>query len=488
MGDSGTPLKTKIDKEACRRIYSTPGNEPNSEASRKEANIEVTPRVKSKKPILLTGGWLIDPLTNRDGINDILIKGEIISSVGKRIRTDADAQIIECQGYIICPAFCDAHVHLRTPGQQRKENITTGCRAAARGGITTFLSMPNTSPPIDTPKRVASLLKRYADEGSLELRIAGAITRGQNGKEPADWEGMLQAGAIAFTDDGRWVRDDSIMCEALLFSHRRDVLILSHAEDTSLHNRGCINRGKVSRSLKLPGITIESEVKAIDRDIKLAEETGGRLHIQHISTAKGVELVRKAKKKGIKVTCEATPHHLLLTEDAVMESGPQAKMNPPLRTEYDRQALIKGIKDGTIDIIATDHAPHTPSEKRKSLREAPFGVTGLETMFAAVYNELVLSGIIPLPRLIELIAQNPRNLFGLEQISIRRGSRADLVIIDPDRYWTVCADDFKSRGKNNPFIGWTFTGKVLCTIHRGSIVHIDEALVQNSLHPSLIKT
>jgi dihydroorotase len=412
-----------------------------------------------------------------DGVGDIFIRGESIVSVGKNIKPSKDAMVVDCSRLVICPAFCDAHVHLRTPGQQRKENIVTGCHAAARGGVTTMLTMPNTMPPIDSLRRVASILSRYKSEGFLEIHIAGAISKGQRGKHDADWEGMLKAGAVAFTDDGKWTADDSLMRDALEFSRGRDIPILSHAEDASLHIGGCVNLGIISRSLNVPGIPVESEVEAIRRDIELAKKTGGRLHIQHVSTADGVELIKQAKKKGVRVTCETTPHHLLLNEEVVPKLKGLAKMNPPLRTESDRRALIKGVKDGTIDMIATDHAPHTKREKRKSISMAPFGVTGLETMFSAVYGELVLGGGISLSGLIELISHKPRSIFGFEGISLRAGCRADLVIIDPERRWVVREKDFKSRGKNSPFIGREFTGKVLCTIHRGEVVFKDNAFI-----------
>jgi len=437
----------------------------------------MTPSANSQKSILLKGARLVDPRARLDDVGDILIRGESIVSVGKNMPPPENTMVVDCSGLTICPAFCDAHVHLRTPGRRRKENILTGSRAAARGGVTTIVTMPNTVPAIDNPRRVSSILDRYKTEGFLETCIAGAISKGQKGQEEADWEGMLNAGAVAFTDDGKWTADEGIMRDALAFGKRRDVPILSHAEDASLHNNGCVNLGKISRSLGVPGIPVESEVEAIRRDIRLAKETGGRLHIQHLSTALGIELIKRAKKKGVRVTCEATPHHLLLNEEAVLKLKASAKMNPPLRTESDRLALIKGIKDGTIDIIATDHAPHTKLEKQQDIFRAPFGVTGLETLFSAVYNELVLGGVIQLDRLIELISHNPRSIFGLQRIALEAGSRADLVIIDPGCRWVVREKDFKGRGKNSPFIGREFTGRVLCTIHRGEIVFKDHSFI-----------
>ena len=418
--------------------------------------------------IILKGAHLVDHQSGLDQRGDIVIDGETIASVNNDTQSTASkSRTIDVSDYVICPAFCDVHVHLRTPGQEEKEDIPSGCKAAARGGITTMVTMPNTSPPVDSPETVASLTKRYSDEGSLEIFIAPTISSGRKGGVAADWEGMLKAGAVAFTDDGDWVADEKLMHDVLEFSARSKVLVLSHAEDKSLHDGGCVNDGYASRYLRVPAMPAESEIAAVRRDIGLCATTGGRLHIQHVSTGGAIELIRRAKKEGLPVTCEATPHHLLLTEEDVVNLGTNGKMNPPLRSEHDRRELIKGLQDGTIDIIATDHAPHTVDDKKKSITEAPFGVTGLETMFASLHEELVLPGKITLLKLIELMTSKPRGLFNLPPVALQPGSRADLAIIDPSENWAVEAEDFQSKGKNNPFVHDFFTGQVVCTIHRG---------------------
>jgi len=423
---------------------------------------------KPGDPIILKGARLVDHQSGLDRVGDIVITGETIASVDKDTGSTAgESRVIDVSDYVICPAFCDAHVHLRTPGQEEKEDIASGCKAAARGGVTTMVTMPNTSPPIDSPEAVASLAKRYSDEGFLEIFIAPAISSGRKGSVAADWEGMLKAGGVAFTDDGDWAADEKLMHDVLEFSSRTKVLVLSHAEDKSLHDGGCVNDGYASRYLRVPAIPAESEVAAVKRDIELCAKTGGRLHIQHVSTGGAIELIRKAKKEGLPVTCEATPHHLLLTEEDVINLGTNGKMNPPLRSEHDRRELLKGLQDGTVDIIATDHAPHTVDDKKKSITEAPFGVTGLETMFASLHEELVLPGKITLSKLIELLTSKPRGLFNLPPVALQPGSRADMAIIDPGENWAVEAEDFLSKGKNNAFIHEFFTGQVVCTIHRG---------------------
>jgi dihydroorotase len=330
--------------------------------------------------------------------------------------------------------------------------------------------MPNTSPPVDSPEAVTSLRERYSKEGSLEIFIAPAISKGRGGTTAADWRGMLQAGGVAFTDDGDWVADEALMRGILEFSGGNNIPVLSHAENKALHDGGVVQKGYASTYFRVPGIPSKSEAAAVRRDIELCATTGGRLHIQHISTEEAVDLVTKAKSEGLAVTCEATPHHLLLTEEDVIKLGPNGKMNPPLRNEHDRRALVGGLIDGTVDIIATDHAPHTVEEKKKDMREAPFGITGLETMFASLHDKLVLPGKISLAKLIELITSKPRKLFNLTPISLQAGSRADLAVIDPECNWHVKEEDFLSKGKNSPFVNNFFTGKVVCTIHRGKVV------------------
>ena len=288
----------------------------------------------SGSAILLKGARLVDPQAGLDGVGDIVIEGEMIASVAKDVEpVDGGTRVLDVSGFVICPAFCDAHVHLRTPGQEEKEDIVSGCNAAARGGVSSMVTMPNTSPPVDSPGAVTALAERYSKEGFLEITIAPTISKGREGMAAADWEGMQRAGAIAFTDDGSWVVDDNLMRDVLEFSARHNIPVLSHAEDVRLHDSGVVHNGYASRYLRVPGIPSEVEVEAVRRDIELCAKTGGRLHIQHVSTEGAIDLIRKAKKDGLPVTCEATPHHLVLSEEDVVKLGANGKMNPPLRSE-----------------------------------------------------------------------------------------------------------------------------------------------------------
>ena len=409
----------------------------------------------------------MDPLSGREEKADLLIEDGKIAAAG-HLDPEPCECVFDASGLVIAPGLVDVHVHFRDPGLTYKEDIETGAGAAAAGGFTSVVCMANTKPAADCPEVLKYVLKKGEETGIRVLSCA-AVTKGLKGRELTDMEALRKAGAAGFTDDGIPILDEDILRRAMEEAVRLDVPLSLHEEDPALIENNGINRGRVSGKLGIGGSPCEAEIRLVERDCRLALETGARVNIQHISTAGAVEAVRRAKALGAKVTAEASPHHFSLTEEAVLQYGTLAKMNPPLRTEADRRAVIRGLQDGTIDMIATDHAPHSAEEKGRSLTEAPSGIIGLETALALGITNLGVPGYISLMELMRKMSRNPARLYGLEYRGIAVGAPADLVIFDEREIWTVGKP--VSKSSNSPFLGRRLQGRVRCTICRGEIVY-----------------
>ncbi len=420
--------------------------------------------------LLIKNGRVIDPANNIDDSLDILIDGIIIQKIAKGIKADNSVKIIDANGRIVTPGLIDIHTHLREPGLEYKETIRTGTMAAAAGGFTTICCMPNTNPVNDNRAITEFILSKAEKEGIVNVLPIGAITKGSAGREISEIGDMVGAGCIAFSDDGKAIMDAEVMRRALEYVKAFDIPIISHCEDASLSHGGVMNEGFVSTTLGLRGIPKAAEEVMVARDIALAELTGSRLHIAHISTAGSVELVRAAKKRVIKVTCETCPHYFTLTEENVIGYNTNAKVNPPLRTPEDIKAIKAGLKDGTIDIIASDHAPHASHEKEIEFDYASFGMIGLETSLSLILN-LVNEGVLTISDAISKTTINSARLLKLNKGTLKEGSGADLTIIDTDKEWVVDVNNFKSKSKNTPYAGWKMKGKAVMTIVRGKIVY-----------------
>jgi len=410
--------------------------------------------------LLIQGGHVFDPSKSLDMVGDILIENGIISRIEEKIPATHDFEIINAENLHIFPGFMDSHVHFREPGHEEKETFESGCRAALAGGFTTVIQMPNTSPPLSTPE----LVRKYTKDRPIKTRVAASVTINRAGKELNDLRGLSDAGAVAFTDDGLPVIKDEIMIQALEISKEIGKRIASHSENLALSKGGVVIESDFAPVLRVKGIPRKAESSMVERDLKLASRTGGLLHICHVSIRESIELIEKAKNDGINVTCEVTPHHLLLNHNAVLEKGANAKMNPPLAYEEDRLALVDALNRGIIDIIATDHAPHTPREKSLGLEKAPFGVIGLETAFPVLYSKLVLGGFITLGTLIRCLTISPARCFNLGGGSIAIGSPADLALIDLNDDFTIDPLKFQSKARNTPFDGWGVKGRVKLVI------------------------
>lgn len=421
--------------------------------------------------ILIKNGRIVDPVRQFDDIADILIDGKTIVKVGKNLEfdeNDSNLRVIDASGLVAAPGLVDAHVHFRDPGFTYKEDIETGAKAAAKGGFTMVVCMANTKPAVDNLEILKYIQDRAAKTG-IHILQASTITKGLQGKELVDMDAMANAGACGFTDDGIPILNEKILVEAMEKARELDLPVSLHEEDPAFIIRPGVNQGTVSEKLGYGGASRTAEDVMVARDVILALHTGASVCIQHISSGNSVELVRTAKKLGADVHAEATPHHFTLTEDAVLEYGTLARMNPPLRTEKDRQEIIEGIKDGTIDMIVTDHAPHSMEEKAKPLADAPSGITGLETSLSLGIKSLVQPGHISLMKLMELMSKNPAEFYRMEPASITEGAVADLVIFGENELWTV--DKFASKASNSPFKGWELPGKVHFTICDGNIVY-----------------
>jgi dihydroorotase len=419
---------------------------------------------------LLKGGRVVDPGAGLDKQLDLLIEDGKITRVGDGPVPDG-SEVVDLNGLVVCPGFLDMHVHLREPGQEWKETIATGTRAAAAGGFTAVACMPNTTPVIDSRAVTEMILGEARNSGVVRVHVIGCVTQGQEGKYLAEMEDMHQAGAVAFSDDGMPVESSQMMRKALEYSRIFDVPIIDHCEDSALVDGGVIHEGEVSTRLGLKGWPGVAEDQMVQRDIQLAEYTGGHIHIAHLSTGRSADLVRQGKQHGIKVTCEVTPHHLTLTDWAVSDYDTNAKMNPPLRTEEDRLALLKAIADGTVDAIATDHAPHHIDEKTVEFSLAPFGIVGLETAISICLDRLVRPGIIDLARMIELYTTGPSDVLRIKANSLTEGAAADITVLDLDRQYECRPEEFVSKSGNTPFGGMSFQGAPVMTIVGGEIVN-----------------
>lgn len=409
---------------------------------------------------LLKNAHVVDPVAGLDGVMDVALEGEKITAVGEGLEAPADAEVADLTGKYLVPGLVDMHVHLRDPGQEYKEDIESGTRAAAKGGFTGVCSMPNTDPCTDNGIVVQYIKTRAAEVGHCRVYPSGACTRGLKGEALAEMGDMVARGAVAFTDDGRGIQDAGMMRRVMDYGIMFGKVFMSHCQDAGLVGEGQVNEGVVSTRLGMLGWPAEGEELQIQRDIALARLTGAKLHIQHITTKRGLDMVRAAKAEGLPVTCEVTPHHLFLTEDDIDATYPTAlKVNPPLRTAEDAAALLEGVIDGSVDAIVTDHAPHAEWEKAREFAFAPFGMTGIETSLGLVLTNLVETGKISVARMVELMSVAPRRILGVEAASITAGATADITVFDPAQEWDVTEDGFESKAKNSGFIGAHLTGR-----------------------------
>ncbi len=436
---------------------------------RKSASVSVNQRPSS---LLIRGGHVIDPATSTDDVVDLLVVDGHIAAIDPDPKQAAKAEgSFSARGLIVTPGLIDLHVHLREPGQGYKETIASGTQAAAAGGFTSVCAMPNTAPVNDSPEITSWMLS--PDRGAVvNVFPIAAATSGSKGEDITDYRGLRRAGAIAVSDDGKPILDDSMMEEALRLAAKVGFPVVQHAEDSNMTGGASMNAGPVSFRLGLRGWPNEAEASIVTRDIELARRTRAQLHVAHISTAEALASVQKARLAGVQVSCEVTPHHFTLIDENVGEYDTHFKMNPPLRSAEDRNAMIAGLLNGTIDAIATDHAPHARHEKEVEFDKAAFGITGLETALALALTELHHKRKMPLKRLVELFSTNPARLFGLRgRGSLEKGAHADITIFDPKTKWKFDTSKSKSKSRNTPFDGWQFTGRPVATIVGGKIVH-----------------
>ncbi|HHV09103.1 MAG TPA: dihydroorotase [Clostridiales bacterium] len=429
--------------------------------------------------ILIKNGYVIDPASRREGIFDILVQGDRISKVDKEIDAEKamapageqELKVIDARGKYIMPGFIDLHVHLREPGFEYKETIATGALAAAAGGYTSICPMPNTKPVTDSPEVVELVLDRARRQAAVNILPVGAITLGQEGKELADLSALKDAGAVALSEDGKSVMDSALYAEAMRQAAKLGIPIFAHCEDKSLAGKGAINAGGKAQELGLPGISNAVEDIITARDILLAKDTGAQLHICHISTRDSARMVGLAKQERLRVTGEVCPHHFILSDEDIQRDDADYKMNPPLRSRADIQALKEALRDGIVDVISTDHAPHSEEEKRKSCKEAPFGIVGSETAFALTWTELVKTGYLTPGQMVEKMSVNPAKILGIDRGCIGEGWVADLTIVDPEAEYVIDKRKFLSKGKNTPFHGRKVTGRVEYTFVAGKLVY-----------------
>ncbi len=417
--------------------------------------------------LAVRGGRVLDPAQNLDRITDLLLSGGRVAEIGDGLGAERE---IDARGLVVIPGLVDVHAHLREPGLATEETVATGAAAAVAGGFTTLLCMANTDPPLDTPAAVAYVYMQAARAGLANVFPAACVTKGRAGKELAELRALADAGAVAFSDDGDWIASPRLMRQALTYARPLGLPLLAHCEETELVAGGVINEGVVSARLGLPARPACAEEIAVARDIRLAEEVGGRLHVCHVSTAGSVDLVRAAKRRGAAVTCEAAPHHLVLTDEALGSCNPVFKVNPPLRTDDDCRALAEGLVDGTVDAVATDHAPHAPEEKEADILAAPAGMVGLETALALVLDRLVDTGLVELGTAVYRMTAGPAAALGLlPRGTLRPGAPADVTLVDPEHRWYVDPAAFRTPGAGSPFAGWELKGRAVLTVVGGEV-------------------
>lgn len=426
--------------------------------------------------LLITRAHVLDPRTGLDAPHDVLIRQGEIAEIGEPggLTATAGTETVDGTGKHLLPAFVDPHVHLRTPGQEHKEDLDTGTRAAAAGGYCAVVAMPNTSPVVDSAPILRSLRDAAAREARIPVGFMPCITQGMKGEHLTEMAELRELGALGFTDDGKPVRSAQVLRLALQYQKMVGGVLALHEEDPALSGSGAMHEGTVSALLGIAGIPSISESTMVARDALIAEYEGGHIHIQHVSAKETVQAIADAKARGVRITGEASPHHLTLTHDGVKSLDTRLKMNPPLRTEEDRQAIIAALRDGTLDCIATDHAPHARDEKEVPFEQAPMGTTGLETAFASIYTDLVVPGTLPLPLVVERMSSGAA-ILGLETPKVEKGRRADLTLLDLDAEWTVGEDGYESRSENCCFAGRTFKGRVLMTVAAGSVAYRQRA-------------
>ncbi len=432
--------------------------------------------------LLLKNAHVIDPQVGLNEVCEILVRDGKIVEVGQGLKMEKGVER-DLGGKVVVPGLVDMHVHLRDPGQEYKEDIETGTRAAAHGGFTDVCCMPNTNPVIDTGSVVEYITSKAAKVGKCRVHVSGACTMGEKGEALSEMGDMVAHGAVMFTDDGRGVQSAGMMRRVMDYAVQFGCAVSSHCQDESLVGTGQINEGAVSTKLGLAGWPATGEEIQIARDIELSKLTGCHIHIQHLSSAHGLDLVRRGKADGVTVTCEVAPHHMFLTEECVGEDyNTNFKVNPPLRTAADAEAVIAGVVDGTVDCIVTDHAPHAAHEKAREFELAPFGMTGIETSVGLIVGNLVNTGKITWERMVELMSVNPRRILGIERVAIEPGSRADLTVIDPDLVWTVSEDGFESKAGNSGFIGWELTGRATDVYVGGYATMEDGKITDEPIH------
>jgi len=420
--------------------------------------------------LLIKNGRVVHPVTGTVLLQDIYIEDGVLSLMERGLDVEAE-RTIDASGLVVAPGLVDMHVHLRDPGLTYKEDIITGCAAAARGGITSMACMANTSPAVDCPEQVEYVLRRAKEACGVQVHPIAALSMGLRGEEPTDAEALKAAGAVALSDDGNNVDNANLMRDVLIRAKRLGLPVLCHCEDTSMVAGRAVNEGSVSRQLWLEGRPAIAEELVVMRDAMLAEETGSPVHICHVSTARSVDIIRRMKKKKVPITCETCPQYFTLTEDEVLTQGALARVNPPLRTAKDVAGIIAGLKDGTIDVIATDHAPHSAEEKARPLSRAPSGMIGLETSLAVTLTQLYHTGKMDMPAIIKRMSTDPADILHLSRGHMSLGVAADLTIFDPDEEWIVDPEQFASKARNTPFAGRKVKGKVKYTIVRGKVIY-----------------
>lgn len=423
--------------------------------------------------LLIKHGRVVDPVSSTVSIQDLYIENGKVVQLEKDIRQEAD-QVIDAEGLVVCPGLVDMHVHLRDPGLTYKEDIFTGTAAAAHGGVTSVACMANTDPVVDTPEQIHYIKDKAAQANGVHVYPIAAVSMGMRGEEPSDADALKKAGAIALSDDGCNVDNANLMRDVMIHAKRLELPVLCHCEDTTMVEGRAVNEGSVSRQLWLEGRPAIAEEIMVMRDAMLAEETGAHVHICHVSTAKSVDIIRRMKKRGVAITCETCPQYFTLTEDEILTQGSMARVNPPLRTAKDIKGIITGLKDGTIDAIATDHAPHSPEEKSRPLTRAPSGMVGLETSLAITLTELYHTGKMKLPEIIKRMTYTPASILHLSSKGrLSLGSDADITIFDPEEVWTIDPEQFASKARNTPFAGREVKGKVKYTIVGGNVIYQD---------------